>query len=89
LGGEFSLVFNAGEVRQKLWRFLGVVGFIDGGNVFALGRQFTFGALRWTGGYGLRAETRMGILRVDQGFIIDRKPGEKPMKIVFSLGQAF
>jgi hypothetical protein len=34
-------------------------------------------------------ETRLGILRADQGFLVNPRPGEKPQRIYVSIGQAF
>jgi outer membrane protein insertion porin family len=89
LGGQFELVLNAVEIRQHLWKFLGVVGFWDVGNVFTNIDRFSFHGLRTTGGWGLRLSTPLGILRADQGFIVNPRPGERRERISISVGQAF
>jgi translocation and assembly module TamA len=40
-------------------------------------------------GAGLRYESPIGLLRLDLGFPLDRRPGEDAYQLFFSLGQAF
>lgn len=89
IGGQFELILNALEVRQKVWKFIGLAGFWDVGNVFSNIDDFRFGQLRTSGGWGLRLTTRMGVLRADQGFIVSPRPGEKRQRVYISIGQAF
>ncbi|HET7219490.1 MAG TPA: POTRA domain-containing protein [Vicinamibacterales bacterium] len=87
-GGNAVLLLN-GELRFPVWREVGAVVFVDGGNVFRRVTEFDFGELRGSVGFGLRYRSPVGPIRVDLGFKMDRRGGEKPTAIHFSLGQAF
>ncbi|GEM_PF-361533 len=89
LGGQFELVLNAAELRQRVWKWLGVVGFFDAGNIFPNLDKIRWGDIRTTGGWGLRLTTKLGVLRADQGFIVNPRPGEKRQVIYLNVGQAF
>jgi outer membrane protein assembly factor BamA/autotransporter translocation and assembly factor TamB len=86
-GGEAVLVLNQ-ELRWRHPSGLGAVVFYDAGNVFAGVSDLGFG-LRHTLGAGLRYASPLGLLRVDMGFPLARREGERRQRIYFSLGQAF
>lgn len=86
-GGEAVLVLNE-ELRYRHPSGLGGVAFWDAGNVFD--RSSDLGLdLRHALGLGLRWQSPVGLLRLDLGFPLARKPGEKGWQLFFSLGQAF
>ena len=95
-GGNGLVVFNA-EVRAhagKLFgRNLGVVGFVDAGNVFDRAGDIDLKRLRPTAGFGFRYDSWIGPLRLDVGFKLDsylfpnRK--EKRWEFYLSLGEIF
>ena len=91
-GGNAVLLLN-GELRLPVWRDIGAVLFVDGGNVFRRVNEFDFGELRGSYGFGLRYKSPVGPIRVDLGFKMDRRVVagklEPPTAIHFSLGQAF
>ena len=73
---------------------LGVVGFVDAGNVFARTTAIDLGALRSAVGFGIRYRSPVGPIRVDMGFKMNRRdivPGrlEDRAALHISLGQAF
>jgi outer membrane translocation and assembly module TamA len=83
-----------GELRVPLWRDLGAVAFLDGGNVFRRVDDFNPAELRAGAGLGLRYRSPIGPLRFDFGFKLDRRvpPNgrqERPTALHISLGQAF
>ena len=86
-GGEAVLVLNQ-ELRYRHRSGLGGVVFYDGGNVFARVQDLRFD-LRHTLGAGLRWASPVGLLRLDLGLPLARRPGEKAYRVFFSLGQAF
>ncbi|MGE0705316.1 MAG: POTRA domain-containing protein [Vicinamibacterales bacterium] len=93
LGGNAVAIFNA-ELRVPLFGGLGVVGFVDGGNVFARTSDFDLGELRGAVGFGVRYASPVGPIRVDLGFKTDRRnlASGKPERLTalhVSLGQAF
>jgi outer membrane translocation and assembly module TamA len=93
VGGNGVIILNA-ELRVPVMRFLGVVGFVDSGNVFKQTTDIDLGRLRATTGFGVRVQSPVGPIRVDVGFKLDRQeitPGRlEPLNAWhISLGQAF
>jgi outer membrane protein insertion porin family len=87
-GGNAVLLLN-GELRVPVWGDFGAVVFVDGGNVFRRVTEIDLGELRGSAGFGVRYRSPFGSIRLDLGFKMDKRPGEKPTAIHFSLGQAF
>ena len=87
-GGSASVVLNQ-EVRFPLWSIFGGVGFLDAGNVFSTLRDVSLRELKVGTGLGLRAETPVGLFRVDHGFPLSRAEDDSVARWFFSLGQAF
>jgi outer membrane protein insertion porin family len=92
-GGHAELILN-GEIRVALWKDLGVVGFVDAGNVFGLVNDFNLGQLRSGAGFGIRYKSPVGPLRLDVGFKLGtlRTFGtahESRRALHISIGQAF
>ncbi len=89
IGGNFKLVWNIAELRHTLYRMIGVVGFIEVGNVWSRARYFRPADLRGDIGVGLRVNTPLGIIRVDWGINLDPRSYEPRSRIYFNMGQAF
>jgi outer membrane protein insertion porin family len=90
-GGNAVLLLN-GELRIPVWREIGAVVFVDGGNVFRRVSEFDIGELEGSVGFGVRYRSPIGPIRFDAGFKLDRSalgPDVKPYALHFSLGQAF
>jgi outer membrane protein insertion porin family len=92
-GGNAVIILN-GELRVPVWRDVGVVGFVDAGNVFNRVTDFDFSEIRPTTGFGFRYRSPIGPIRVDVGFKLDRQflPDgslERLTAVHISLGQAF
>ena len=66
-GGHAEVILNS-ELRLPLWRDLGLVGFLDAGNVFGVVNDINLGQLRAGAGFGLRYKSPVGPIRVDLGF---------------------
>ena len=99
LGGNGLVVLNA-ELRRLLCRCasvlgtnLGVVGFVDGGNVFARASDLDLGRLRGAAGLGVRYNSPLGPLRFDVGFKLSRQQiggrREGGWEYHLSIGEAF
>ncbi|MCX6552694.1 MAG: BamA/TamA family outer membrane protein, partial [Acidobacteria bacterium] len=93
IGGHAEVILNA-EARMALWRDIGVVGFIDVGNVFAYVNDVNFGRLRAGTGFGIRYKSPVGPIRIDFGFKLGtlRVYGterESRFALHISIGQAF
>jgi len=87
-GGDGLVIFN-GELRVPLWGALGVVGFLDTGNVFEHVGDIDLGGLRSAAGFGIRFGSPFGPIRADLGFKLDRHAGERLSAFHLSFGQAF
>lgn len=93
VGGNGLVVGNV-EVRGPYWKGLGLVGFLDAGNVFRLASDIDLSEIRGGAGFGIRYRSPLGPLRVDLGFKIDPRVlanGNRERRSVLhiSLGQAF
>jgi len=88
VGGNGLVIFNA-ELRAPVSGGLGVVGFVDTGNVFARVSNIDLGELRSAVGGGVRYKSPFGPIRLDIGFKVNRQPGEALTAWFVSFGQAF
>jgi translocation and assembly module TamA len=89
VGGR-SLATCSLELRLKLTERFGLVGFLDGGNVYeSIYPDFSEPFL-WGTGAGLRYYSPVGPFRLDVAFPLDRRPEiDDTFQIYVSLGQAF
>ena len=87
LGGKYLGEVSA-ELRFPIYKFIGGVVFIDGGNIWQDHEEISSG-LRWGVGGGLRLKSFLGSVRLDYGFKIQRKADESVGAIHFAIGEAF
>jgi outer membrane protein assembly complex protein YaeT len=96
IGGHSFASFSA-ELRIPIKGKLGGVFFADGGNVWYGPWDFDLNDLRYDIGPGIRYATPIGPVRVDFGFQLNPIEGllvngakqKRPLRIHFSIGQAF
>jgi outer membrane protein assembly complex protein YaeT len=96
VGGNAVMILNA-ELRAPIRGGLGVVGFVDAGNVWGRAVDIDLGSLRTAVGFGVRYKSPVGPLRFDLGFKLHRDvvslgpPVQLEKRTAFhiSLGQAF
>ena len=98
IGGRSLLDFST-ELRVPIRRpaSLGLVGFLDGGNVWRGGVTIMPGDLRWAAGVGLRYLTPVGAVRVDlarqltpiPNLFINGAPSTRTWRLHFNLGHTF
>ena len=94
LGGQGVFVFNQ-EIRFPIWKSLKGGVFWDAGNSWLWGYEFSLRDLRHTVGGGLRIMFPFGPVRLEYGFILDRRQNsdgsyvEPRGRFVFGLGHAF
>jgi len=86
LGGRSLFEFSL-EGRYRFGNY-GVVGFIDGGQVYEA-QYPTFDSMRFGVGVGGRVYTNFGPVRVDLATPIARRQGESWLSVYVSIGQAF
>jgi len=88
VGGQFKLIWNL-EIRQAVWRWVGVGAFLDVGNVWSRIRDYRFDGIRYAAGPGIRLNTPIGIVRFDAGFNPDPGEWEKNIHYYIVMGNAF
>ncbi len=89
--GGNSLTEASAEVRYRFQAFgndLGVVGFVDAGQVYATTLP-KFDSLKIGAGIGLRYYTAFGPVRIDVATPITRSAGDPRIAFYVSIGQAF
>ena len=87
-GGNVFLMENL-EIRTSLGKGIGIVAFLDAGNVWVKIKDINSTDIKFTTGLGLRYNTPVGPIRIDYGQKLQRKPGESRGEIHFSIGHAF
>ena len=87
-GGNVFLMHNL-ELRAHVWKSLGLVTFLDGGNVWLTRDDVYLNDYKFTVGAGLRYMTPVGPFRLDYGYKLDREEDESAGEIHFSIGHAF
>jgi outer membrane protein assembly complex protein YaeT len=96
LGGTTFANFST-ELRATVWGNFGAVLFLDGGNVWTDPWDFNLNDMRYDVGPGLRYNTKIGPIRADLGYQLNRipnlqvngKPEARRFRFHFSIGQAF
>jgi len=87
LGGISSLELGT-ELRYRITDTIGVVPFVEGGNVYPRSLPNSV-KLFFGGGVGLRYYTIIGPVRLDLATPFERRPGDSPIQVYISIGQAF
>lgn len=87
LGGKSLVEFGA-ELRARITENVGIVPFVDAGNVYRKNVPDSFDLL-WAAGLGVRYYTGVGPIRADIAIPIDRRDVDDAFQFYFSLGQAF
>ncbi|UEM21598.1 outer membrane protein assembly factor [Skermanella mucosa] len=87
--GGRSLIEVGAEMRVKVTDTIGIVPFIDGGNVYENSTPDFSEELRWGAGIGARYYTGFGPLRLDVAVPLNKRPGDSSWQLYISIGQAF
>jgi len=88
IGGNAFLMENL-ELRIAVTESIGLVAFLDGGNVWLKMNEMSLNDFKFTTGLGLRYSTPVGPVRVDYGHKLQREKGESAGEVHFSIGHAF
>nr|WP_281500557.1 autotransporter assembly complex family protein [Kordiimonas marina] len=86
--GGLSVAEISFETRLKVSDTIGIVPFIDGGNVYQK-RLATLSGFRWGAGVGVRYYTSVAPVRLDVAMPLNRRDGDPKFAIYISLGQSF
>ncbi len=86
-GGNVFALINQ-ELRLDIGKGVGLVLFVDGGNIWHTTKDID-NKLLFTVGGGLRYNTPVGPVRIDYGHKLDRGDSESAGEIHFSFGHAF
>jgi translocation and assembly module TamA len=87
VGGISSLELGL-ELRYRITNTIGIVPFVEGGNVYPESLPDN-SSLYWGAGLGLRYYTLVGPVRLDLATPFDHRPGDTPIQVYISIGQAF
>ena len=87
-GGTFSFIYNT-ELNFRIYEAFKIAGFFDAGVLSDNINALTWGDVRESAGLGIRYFTPVGPVRLDWGFILDRRPGEPTSNLHFSFGYFF
>lgn len=87
--GGLSLFDFSLEARIKITEDIGIVPFLDGGNVFDTNIPSFNERLRYGAGLGLRYYTGFGPIRLDVAVPLDRTEDDDAFQVYVSVGQAF
>ena len=88
IGGTTEVLGNVEYIVPLPFNVRAAV-FFDVGNVYGFGTKFDLTDLRTAVGAGLRWLSPFGPIRVDYGFNLDPRPGDKPGAFNFSVGSPF
>jgi outer membrane protein assembly factor BamA len=88
IGGN-SLLEGSIELRFPIIGDVSGAVFLDFGNVFSDSFTYRLSDLRYAAGPGVRYNTPIGPIRVDVGFILNRRADDDFGRVEFSIGQAF
>ena len=87
--GGNGLLLGGAELRYDAGRRVSAAAFTEAGNVYPLVSDMTLSDVRYTAGLGLRYKSALGPLRIDWGYKLNRRAGEKPYHVHFTIGHAF
>jgi outer membrane protein insertion porin family len=87
-GSRLRWIINE-ELRFRAFRNFQLAAFFDMGSLTNNFAQINLGTVRTSAGLGIRYITPVGPVRLDYGFILDRKPGDGVGKLHFTFGYVF
>ncbi|EKD52227.1 MAG: hypothetical protein ACD_62C00082G0006 [uncultured bacterium] len=87
-GGTLMMIYNT-ELQLRLTQAVKLAGFFDAGLIGDDVNAVTIDDVRESAGVGFRYFTPIGPIRLDWGFILDRRSGEPTNRIHFSFGYFF
>ncbi|MHB8053734.1 MAG: BamA/OMP85 family outer membrane protein [Candidatus Aminicenantales bacterium] len=91
IGGKALVLFNIDAQFRPFpsWPALSLAVFYDKGNVFAHRKDMSFPSLEDALGFGFRYKTPLGPLRVDLGWNLNPKEGNRGPRLYVTIGNVF
>ncbi len=87
--GGLSLVEGSLELRRPVWKALSASVFVDFGQLETRSYDIPLESVKFSTGFGLGYNTRLGPLQLSIGFPFDPPSGDAPWQLHFSVGQFF
>jgi translocation and assembly module TamA len=87
--GGRSAIEIGGELRIKITETIGIVPFLEAGNVYDQSFPKLGNRLLYDTGIGTRYYTPVGPVRFDVAVPLSKRPGDASFQVYISLGQAF
>jgi outer membrane protein insertion porin family len=87
--GGYATGLASTELSHPIFGPTRLVVFLDAGNVWERHNAFDISDLRYGGGFGVRFITPIGPVRIDLGYKLDKKQGERPREVHVGLGSSF
>ena len=87
--GGCSMLTLSAEWCVKVYGPVGLVAFVDGGNVFSQSMPDTHEDLLWGAGGGLRVFTPVGSIGVEMGIPLNPRPVDDPRQFYITIGLQF
>lgn len=87
-GGKVGIIDNL-EMEIRIFKSLQIVGFLDTASLTNNLSEISASSFRHSAGPGIRYATPVGPLRLEYGFILDRRPGENKGRLHFTFGYFF
>ena len=90
IGGEKMMIYNF-EFRFPLMQEQGIIGvlFFDAGNAYDEEESWTFSDIPMSAGAGIRWYSPLGPIRIEYGYILNRRPEDSTGGVEFQIGGAW
>lgn len=89
IGGHSSVLFSTELLLPTPFKPVKAALFFDAGNIYQRSNAFDVSSLRTAAGVGLRFITPVGPIRLDWGWKLDRRGGERAREVHFNIGGLF
>jgi outer membrane protein insertion porin family len=87
--GGNAFLLGTIEARYTVYGPFALALFVDAGNVYPTPSRIALGDVQWSPGFGIRAKTPIGPLRLDVGFPVAPPPGNSYAQVWFAVGYPY
>lgn len=89
IGGAVKFIWNLGEWRFPIYKYLAGGLFVDTGNVWESVSDVSINSIRFSPGLGVRVNSPFGLARLDLAWNPAPRKTEKSLQLWFSMGYSF